>query len=256
MLNGHRIASSKLIVYAALAGILVVAPAQAGGPSNPGIAPPQSHPHGRSYAEWSALWWQWAYSMPVTASPLFDSADLSAGQSGRVWFLGGTLEANPDPDDPTVSIGEANRSGSIPAGTALFFPILNVEASVLEGNGSTPNELADTARYLMDHAIVMEASIDGQAVRHLRAYRTMSQPFVFGPLPEENVIEEVFGIPAPAGTTSLAVADGAYLFVHPLPPGEHTIHWGGAFVFTQAEDGFDFTLLLDVNYTITVTPRR
>lgn len=255
-MNGPGRASRWVIMLAGLAGVVAVAPARAGGPSNPGIAPPRSHPHGRSYAEWSVAWWRWASSLPFTASPLFDTADLSAGQSGRVWFLGGTLAPNPDPSDPNASIGRANRSGTIPSGKALFFPILNVEASVLEGNGTTPRELAASARDLMDHAVGLEATIDGRPVEGLGSYRVQSPLFVFGPLPEDNIFEGAFGIPTPAGTISAAVADGVYLFVGPLPPGRHTIHWGGEFVFTQAQDGFDFKLILDVNYTITVTPGR
>lgn len=255
MMNAPWIASRRAFLIMLTCGV-ALAPARAGGPSNRGIAPPQSSPHGRSYAEWAAAWNQWAYSLPVTASPLFDTADLSAGQSGRVWFLGGTFSANPDPDDPSVLVSKADRTGTVPTGTALFFPVLSAEASVLEGNGSTPGELADTARYLMDHAVVMTASVDGRPVEDLGAYRVQSPPFIIGPLPEDNVFQEAFGIPTPAGTTTLSVADGVHLFVNPLPPGVHTIRFGGAIVFTEAEDGFDFTFRLDIRYTITVKPGR
>ncbi len=33
---------------------------------NPGITPPQALSFGRTYAEWSAAWWQWAYSMATS----------------------------------------------------------------------------------------------------------------------------------------------------------------------------------------------
>ena len=35
---------------------------------------------GRTYADWSERWWQWAYSLPTTHNPLFDTADASTGQ--------------------------------------------------------------------------------------------------------------------------------------------------------------------------------
>lgn len=50
----------------------------------------------------------------VTSSPLFDTADVNAGQTGHVWFLGGNFTG-----------GSENRTATIPAGVALFFPILN-----------------------------------------------------------------------------------------------------------------------------------
>src|SRR5262249_37694812 len=55
-----------------------------------GILPPGSRPYGKSYSEWSAAWWQWALSQPVTGHPFVDDPafDVAAGQSGQVWFLG------------------------------------------------------------------------------------------------------------------------------------------------------------------------
>jgi hypothetical protein len=194
--------------------------------------------------------------MPVTANPLFDTADISAGQTGKVWFIGGTFHANPDPSNPSVSIGEADREGTIPAGTALFFPVMGAEGSELEGNGTTKAELGAAARYLMDHVVFMEASIDGVEVKNLWAYREESPLFFVGPLPEDNMFEVAFGADAPAGSTSPVVADGAYLFVNPLPPGVHKIHTGAAVVFTEADDGFDFILVSDIDYTITVKPGK
>jgi hypothetical protein len=243
----------RTIVIAGLAGVVGVVPARADGPTSPWVSFPRSRPHGKTLGEWSAAWWRWASSMPVTANPLFDTADISAGQAGEVWFLGGTFHSNPDPSNPSVTISKATREGAIPAGTSLFFPVINSEASELEGNGTTKQELSAAARYLMDHAVFMEASIDGVDVKNLRSYREQSPLFVVGPLPEDNLFE-AFGVEAPAGTTSPVVADGAYVFVKPMPPGVHEIHFGGAIVFTEEADGFDFILVIDIDYTITVKP--
>jgi len=254
LMNGLRINLRTVIVLTGLVCVVGLVPAKADGPTSPWVFFPGSRPHGKSMGEWSAAWWRWASSMPVTANPLFGTADLSTGQSGKVWFLGGTFHSNPDPSDPTVSISEGHLEGTIPAGTSLFLPVLGAEASELEGNGTTKQELSAAARYLMDHAVFMEASIDGVDVKNLWSYRGQSPLFFVGPLPEDNLFEAAFGADAPAGTTSPVVADGVDLFVNPLPPGVHKIHTGGAFVFTQAADGFDFTLILDMKYTITVKP--
>ncbi len=242
-------------LLAILAGVLALsAPAgvcaQDGGNLNPGILPPDSKPLGLSYGQWSARWWQWVLSMPADANPLTDTAACSAGQSGQVWFLGGTFTATPpDPDVPEVVIGKAERECIVPSGTFLFFPILNAEASTAEGNGETADELRAVAEFLMDHAVDLEATIDGTPVQALDRYRAQSPGFTYGPLPENNLFA------LPEGTTSLAVSDGFFLMLAPLPVGEHTIHFSGAAAFTEEEDGFDFFFGLDITYHITVVPR-
>ena len=48
-----------------------------------------------------------------------------------------------------------------------------------------------------------------------------------------------------AGSTSLSAADGFYLMLAPLRPGQHTLHFGGTF-----GDPINFTL--DITYHLTV----
>ena len=48
---------------------------------------------GRTYSEWAAAWWQWALSIPVSVHPLFDHGDCKTGQSGPVYFLGGSFNS-------------------------------------------------------------------------------------------------------------------------------------------------------------------
>jgi hypothetical protein len=55
------------------------------------------------------------------------------------------------------------------------------------------------------------------------------------------------------GGPGTAVADGFYLLLAPLPPGEHTIRIRGSFHFSEMEgDPFDLDLPSDVTFTITV----
>src|SRR5438874_7424155 len=79
-----------------------------------GTSPPNVLPAGSRLA---AAWWEWVFSLPVTASPQFDTADCSAGQSGPVWFLGGTFFG-----------GTITRTCTIPAGKTLVFPVANAWA--------------------------------------------------------------------------------------------------------------------------------
>jgi hypothetical protein len=229
-------------------------PAVAATNLNPGVLPVQSKAFGMSYGEWNARWWQWALSMPITAHPLYDTADCSAGQFGPVWFLGGTFSSTPDPGDPNAVIGTANRACSVPAGKALFIAILNTEASTLEGNGTTEEELRANANFIMDHAQDLFMEIDGVAVQEPVHYRADSPLFIFGPLPANNVLAAL-GANAPAGATSQAVAAGISVLLRPLSAGSHVVHFGGQFVFTEAQDGFDFRFSLDVTYHLIVGPQ-
>jgi hypothetical protein len=213
----------------------------ASGLNNPGILTPQSHPFGASYSEWSARWWQWAYSMPIDHHPLFDTAPVSTGQSGPVWFLGASFISTTNSQGVNVSI--VTRNVTVPTGTAFFVPIANAEASTVEGNGTTDAELRAAAKGFQDDATNMSAQIDGVQVNDVGAYRVQSPLFTFGPLPDNNVIQS-FGVNAPAGTTSLSVGDGVYLMVAPLSAGQHTIHFHGEFPA--------FNFLLDITYNLTV----
>jgi hypothetical protein len=244
--SSRLVRAAALLAAAVLAAGIQARPGCAqGAQRNPGIAPPNSRPLGLSYGEWSARWWQWAYSLPVDQHPLFDSADCSAGQSGKVWFLGGSFAPTVSDSGQVVAI--ADRRCAVPAGTALFFPVLNSEASTAEGNGTTEAELRAAARFLQDFAGAMSTEIDGRPVQNIGAYRVQSPLFTYGPLPENNVLRS-FGLDAPAGTTSPSVGDGVYLMLAPLSAGAHTIHFHG--------EAPAFNFLLDITYHLDVVQRH
>src|SRR4051812_21267521 len=76
---------------------------------------PNAHPYGQSYGQWAADWWQWALAQPAATNPLLDAtgARCANDQHGRVWFLAGTTG------------GDANRTCTVPRGTAILIPVLN-----------------------------------------------------------------------------------------------------------------------------------
>ena len=234
-----------------LTGILIMPGVAGNGSDNRKLMPPHSSAHGATAGEWSVRWNLWADSLPVDHHPLFDTADCSAGQSGDVWFLGGTFTTITGEDG--VVRGVANRDCTIPPGKALFFPIVAAETSTLEGNGETEEELRELVVYFADHIDpdALFCIVDGVAANDLIEFRTESRLFEYGPLPENNLLQ-FFGFDAPAGSTSPAVSDGVFVMVKPLSAGKHTIHFGGTLVFTLADDGFDFIFDLDITYNITV----
>jgi hypothetical protein len=198
----------------------------------PDVFPPGAKPYGKSFGEWTALWWQWAMSMPLTHNPLADTAEISAGQAGKVWFLGGSFVS-----------GEAKRTGTVPSGKALFLALLNTECSTVEADpfhGDTAAQLRACAKGWVDGAAAI-CSIDGVPVKHLEAYRFQSPVFNFGPLPADNVL----GVAA--GATGKSVSDGLWLMLEPLPDGQHTIEFIGVFAA-----GFT----LHITYNLTVAPEN
>ena len=216
---------------------------------NPSVIPPNAKSYGMTYGQWSAKWWQWAYSLPVDQNPWFDEGGSCAngahGQFGPVWFLTGVINES----------GTAERQCTVPAGKALFFPIINAEDATLE-SGLTGEALREFPTQAMDLVTDLEAEIDGVPLEELYDYRAVSPLFVYGPLPDNNVLQ-YFGYVAPAGSTSAgatgvepvpsAAADGYYLMLAPLSVGHHTIH------FTGTVEPYNFTL--DITYNLTVAPR-
>jgi hypothetical protein len=210
------------------------------GNSNPAVLPVQSHAYGLSYGEWSARWWQWFFSLPLDSSPLFGTADCSFGQSGPVWFLGGGPSPRP--------------YCTVPAGTALFFPIINAECSTIPGDNSGDTSeaglrgCANSLANLID-ATTLNATLDGVPLTGLSQYRVQSPSFPIGPLPgpsNNNLGFYFTGNLTPAGTTGESVSDGFYLMLHPLSPGRHLLHFHGEIPV--------FNFVVDMTYDLTVTP--
>src|SRR3989442_8315950 len=67
---------------------------------NPGVIPPNAKAFGMTYGEWSAKWWQWAFSLPVDQNPFFDEGGTCSNgangqpEPGPVWFLTGVINVS------------------------------------------------------------------------------------------------------------------------------------------------------------------
>jgi hypothetical protein len=215
---------------------------------NKGIFPPDSRPFGLTYGEWSAKWWQWAYSLPVDKNPIFDETNCkngANGQSGPVWFLTGVINTS----------GKATRTCTVPEGKALFFPILNSESDNLCPEISPPHSvegLRALSKGIMDGATNLRAEVDGAPIQGLNPigttpYRVLS-PVFDSKFPNNNILQfsGCWGKPpvAPAGEYGVMVSDGVFLMLEPLSGGHHTIHFSGQL------PAFGFTL--DITYHLAV----
>lgn len=214
------------------------------GNAGPGVLPVQSHPYGMTYGQWSARWWQWAFSLPTDSSPLFGTADCSAGQSGSVWFLPGATVGQPGP----------KQACTVLAGKALFVAIINAECSNLEGSGTTEGELRGCADFIgsLIAPDTLRAYLDGKPLTNLSHFQVESPLFQFGPLPDNNLITffcvaQGEGCPAaPAGSKGISLGVGVYIMLAPLSVGTHTLQFHGEIPAAN--------FVVDTTYHLKVTP--
>jgi hypothetical protein len=168
-----------------------------------------------TYADWTARWWQWAYSIPEDRNPVADETgqNCDEGQSGPVWFLAGTFG------------GLNERVCTIPAGKSILFPVMNAACSKLEyPELQTESELRNCAISSNEGVTELMVTIDGQAIseQQLRSYRVQSPLFEVN-LPEGNIISGRQG-------STQAVSDGFWVFLPAMAQGAHDIHFRGAIV--------------------------
>ena len=243
-LNSTNLTGRFLLAIASAMFIMVPLRANIPGQS-PGSPSPALPPFGATYDLLSQEWWLWSFMQPVSDNPTFPSSlppvastpPCANGQSGNVWFLYG------------VFLPYTTVTCTVPAGKALFFPIVDTECSSLESfpfHGDTPEQRKACAKAWIDNVSGLAASIDGISVQNLAPLRSRSGDFSFT-VPNNNTL---VGAGPAWGFSS---ADGYYILLSPLNPGTHTIHVKATIHFP-----FDPTLpvvgVIDTTINLTVTP--
>ena len=205
------------------------------------ILPPDATAHGKTYAEWSALWWQWLWSIPVDQNPGLDATGdfVDVGQSGKVWFLA------------PAYYGQWERTATIPTGTMLFIDLAGFCVSLSMGDGADEAELRDVATWFVDNVVsnvILE--VDGVRLQNVEDFRFASPPGLYDVwLPEDNMWAW-FGYPHGEGLyENDAVSEGYYALLPPLSAGEHTI-------FLSADFGDPYNDQIQVMYHLTVEGGR
>lgn len=223
---------------------VAASPVEAGNP-NKLVFPPKSHPFGKSYGEWGAAWWKWAGDFPLSANPItegsgpVDYGDADDQPLGQVWFLAGTFG-----DGPVV------RELTVPKGKALFAPIVNFVFWAPEDCGWLGIDEDDCDAAHLTEAIQdwtaanydMTVTIDGDDLNNVGNYTGISAPFALDIV--AGSMWNDFGYDP--GVRDPSVSGGHWLFLKPLPPGEHTVHWTGK--NSNVADGWE----QDVTYELTV----
>jgi hypothetical protein len=196
---------------------------------NPRVAPPNSTPHGMSYAGWAEEWWEWAFSIPADQNPNLDHDGrfFDVGQSGSVFFVPGNFG------------GTDVRTVTLPAGKALLIVGASV-LGILGLDAPTEAELRTGVEQAYAGLAKVQVEVDGMALKHLPRYTVLTPLFSFT-LPDNNIAGLAAG-------EYQGIAEGVFLLLEPLPVGEHVIHVLNVFPA--------FSVTTDVTTVITVSPHR
>ncbi len=205
------------------------------------VIPRNSSAYGNTYGEWSARWWQWVLSIPEDTNPNLDTTgeNCAEGQAGPVWFLAGMFTG-----------GKVTRNCTVPAGKALFFPILTgvFGSAVFDCDPTVPGVLCNLAALRiasvgsMDE-VKLKARIDGESVMNLKSGQRVTSPEFTLTIPDNGVFD------IPRCTYRPQVADGYWLMIKPLSPGAHTIRFKG-----EITGGVFVGQVIEVTYNLTVGP--
>ena len=185
-------------------------------------------PFGKSWEEWTSLWWRWFFSIPIDNHPAFDdTGNMSCTNlfNADVLFVAGTTG------------GYAERTVTIPAGKAMLLPVINVATSYSENpNLKTEEDMISYVNAHMKDIAKKEASIDGEKVNISEKYRAKSAPFEFS-FPSKNI----YGVKE--GPT-MGTGDGYWMFLRPLPRGIHHITTSGECMSGRIKIGIKINLII------------
>lgn len=187
-------------------------------------------PFGLSLGQWTVRWWEWMLSEPLPTNPAADETGQHAAvnqQDPNVWFLAGTLGHE-----------GVKRNANIPAGKSIFFPVINVEINSVERPElHTDKELVKWVVDDQNDIVSKNVVVDGNTIP---IYRVKSDPEIFPvTFPDNNAM----GIPP--GDVQKVAADGYWVFLRPLAPGQHHIYFKA-----RCEAG---TRNIEADYNLTIS---
>jgi hypothetical protein len=161
---------------------------------NPGVYSKDSSPFGISYGHWLAKWWQWSFSIPTANHPSDNYSPEKCGinQAGPVWFLADQFG------------GREERTCTIPAGRAIFVPLLVGEYDYSTSEIKNDADLQRCVSQGNNYGVI-EATIDGVKLKNLEGYRIPAGFFNIT-IPQNNIYNEKPGI-------CKAFADGFFMLL-------------------------------------------
>ncbi|HAX80181.1 MAG TPA: hypothetical protein DCY88_31175 [Cyanobacteria bacterium UBA11372] len=233
---------------------------------------------GKTQGKWGDLWWQYILSIPKDDNPASDitGEKASIGQSGPVFFLAGLIPNGPVertitvPADkyiffPLINQAVDNTSIANDPNDPNFFGNLPVDSDdsmppvfpddCFFINPNNPPSLRSCTASIIDGTSDLFATINGLDLEaegiNLFEYRQQSPEAYSYTVPIDNVVgfadplflnnpgqSNKLQFPATIGPT---VSDGFWLMLAPLPPGKHTLNFGGTGLFTAQNVTYNIT---------------
>jgi hypothetical protein len=171
---------------------------------SPEIYTKDSKPYNIPYNEWISRWWQWSQSIPGSVHPREHPTEQNCkiSQEGPVWFLADLLS------------GKQERTCTIPSGKAILVPLVGGFCGADSAGVRNDNDLRNCAMAGDDYAS-MQVTLDGKQIKNLEQNRAQSGFFnlTYG---SDNIYKH-------KTATVKGFADGYYLFLRPLIPGQHLL---------------------------------
>jgi hypothetical protein len=164
----------------------------------------------------TATWWEKIVKISG------DSLGRCDVGTGKILFLAGTAGGSTERDCTTDK-------------NVFLVPLINVECSTVEGNGTTFAALSACAKGFADDFTDLKLAVDGQPVGNLNSLRIQAKG-QFTPVAGNS-----FAIPP---TNNSKFAANGYWALITLTPGQHTLTFGGSY------PPFGFTT--EVTYNLTV----
>jgi hypothetical protein len=166
-------------------------------------------------------WWTWAITEPSPLEGNYKGGPRCEGEFIEgVFFLAGTFGG-----------GDATRTCTVPADTALFFPVVNSFTTAEEPNYPWG-----------PHKFVAKASANGETYATLDGEDLKMKRIATGPFTLTFLDPNIFGVPG-GPYPYPAVSDGLWVYLpEGLEPGEYTLKFGA--------DSGDFSL--NVTYNLIV----
>jgi hypothetical protein len=237
----RRLAGALLVIAvgAAVVCLALTGAASARTPDSPLAFSSDSRPYGLSISEWSEQWWRWALSAPTAENPILDLTGEKCGvnQDGHVWYLPSLFGGGMD----------VTRECTVPHNRALFVPLSSTlndypcpDPDFQPAPGQTLEAfLTDGARANEDRVVELSLSVDGTVIDDLFSTRATTPLFHFTADPSLTSSVD----PCLTGSDQVAVADGFYVIVKPLPAGSHEVVFHAATARVSTVLTFHLTVL-------------
>ncbi len=181
------------------------------GQGNSSLYTLNSSPFGIPYKDWIVKWWQWDLSIPVPDHPNtnYTPDKCSRGQDSKnpVFYLA----------VPFTEEQQSERTCTIPKDKPIITALLSGECDLSDPRLTTDDSIKQCAKEGDDYGSI-QVFLDGVDLKYDMKQNRIMSDFFNMTNPENNIFQSKAGI-------FRSIVDGYFLFLKPLPPGEHKLEF-------------------------------